>query len=107
MLQNLLRCCYCCFFEAEPIILSLLSFKEEQKQKESKRLRLEYTGLGSSGCFNIFLIQHAIALIRFGRPRVPIIRAERIVDTLIQVHHFLGLSRVVAVRIDQVPETLL
>ena len=51
---------------------------EEQKQKETKHQRLEYTGLGSSGWTTI---QPSMALAIFGRPRVPIVRAERIVVT--------------------------
>ena len=51
---------------------------EEQKQKESKHQRLEYTGLGSSGWTTI---QLSMALAIFGRPRVPVVRAERIVVT--------------------------
>ena len=51
---------------------------EEQKQKESKHQRLEYTGLGSSGWTTI---QPSMALAIFGRPRVPVVHAERIVVT--------------------------
>ena len=66
--------------------------------------------LNCSGCLNAggsTDVFHTIALIISGRPRVPIVCAERIVISEAQVQHFSASMGNSAVRMDQILQTLL
>ena len=88
-------------------VWAFLRLKKEKQRKVSKHQRLQYAGLNSIACIEIFksiaaFILHPIALITSGRPRVPIVCVERIIVTETQVQRFLSLRGEVVVRINQV-----
>ena len=70
----------------ECIFLILLNLKSEQEWHKGKKQSQRCINLYTSGCTDvvfliegIFYVPHAMALIISGRPRIPIVGAERIV----------------------------
>ena len=82
----------------ESVSLILLNLKYEQKWPKRKKQNQRCINLYNSGCTDVVLyIPHAMALIISGRPRIPIVSAERILVHQIKFYHLKDISRKFAV----------
>ena len=87
----------------ESIFLILLNLRNEQEWHKGKKQSQWCINLYTSGCTDVFSIEgifyvpHATALIISGRPRIPIVGAERIVVDQIKFYRLEEIRRKFAV----------
>ena len=87
----------------ESIFLILLNLRSKQEWHKGKKQSQRCINLYTSGCTDVFSIEgifyvpHATALIISGRPRIPIVSAERIVVDQIKLYRLEEIRRKFAV----------
>ena len=87
----------------ESIFLILLNLRSEQEWHKGKKQSQRCINLSTSGYTDVFSIEgifyvpHATALIISGRPRIPIVSAERIVVDQIKLYRLEEIRRKFAV----------